>query len=254
MMIFLSAACLFALQAKRPVSGRPQPPAVKRQGVYIEGAVSFSNTGRGPGRSGSPREAQGGRPPRKASEMPKVVSRLWLQGDRRRLETTNPSGKRIVVVNRTGKFQLQPTMKTAFRLDISADMSHPGVRTLSLLDLNSKFDPETQLGGAEKLGTERVLGIECDIWRGNPTASRGTMTSNGRAPMRVWMPRNGKPAFPLKVEIVGIGPQSGTVSMEVTKVKYSDDMPDALFTVPKGYRIRQGAPPSGKRKPAPRGR
>lgn len=221
-------------------------PARRPTGVYIEGAASFSAP------AAAPMGPSGGRPPAQHPDSEgTMVSRLWIQGDKRRFETKNPNGTRIVVANETGRWQLQPALKTAFRLDTTAP-AHSGARFFSLLDLSSGFDPKTHLGSARRIATERVLGIECDVWRGNPTVSASPANPDARAPMRVWMPKNGQPAFPLKVEIVGMGPNGGAVTLRVTKLKFFDRMPDALFSVPKGYRVRKPAPTAVNKPPRSR--
>ena len=69
--------------------------------------------------------------------------------------------------------------------------------------------------------------------------------------MKVWMTKSGKPSFPLKVEVGGVGPNGGTVTAMITKLKFLDHVPASLFVVPKGYRIRQAPPLVTKPKRSP---
>ena len=57
--------------------------------------------------------------------------------------------------------------------------------------------------------------------------------------MRVWLPKSGKPPFPLKVELSGVGGSGASAVVTVTKLKFRDRIPQSMFVVPKGYKIRQ---------------
>src|SRR5262249_46304620 len=153
-------------------------------------------------------------------------------------EGGGPMGAHVVIINKTGRYQLQPMMKTAIRFDLAKPAAHKGA-LFSPMDPSVHFDPRSQLVHAEQVGTGSICGIECIIWRGEPPTGRpsSAVIPTQRHVMQAWMAKSGKPAFPLKVEVSGVGPNGADVTQTVTTIKFLDRIPAALFAVPKGYRI-----------------
>ncbi len=218
-------------------------------GIYFERAISLQ--------SGPVRQPPGGRPmaagqrpePGQRPRMEDLKAKGWISGNNMRLESISPTGARISITNKTGNYILQTTMKTAIRSNVPKPGVRKGVVSFSLIDPSVDFDPKIQLTNPRQIGTGPVCGIDCAIWVGPLMEARPASAAfpTERHVMKVWLAKSGRPALPLKVEVAGAGPNGGTVTAAITKLKFLDKIPASLFVVPKGYKIRQA--PSAFTKP-----
>lgn len=173
-----------------------------------------------------------------------ITARGWRSGSKTRLEMKKSVGTEISISNSTGIYRLQPTLKSAIRSLPAGHTAHAGEVRFSLMDPVNHFDPKTQLLRAKQIGKETVCGIECEIWQGDMLiAPMAIGHSPGQSrKMKVWIPKNGRPSFPLRLEAEGAAPNGGTVLAQFTRIRFLDRLPASLFVVPPTYKIRTAVP------------
>jgi hypothetical protein len=194
------------------------------EGIYIECRLSMSGTG--------DEAAVTGR---------RISGRIWLLGQRVRVELDAEGTLTTTIVNGEGTYRLLPSRKVALSLPSHEQNPAAGTQSLSFLNFADPFDPHVRLKNPRTIGSETLLGIDCDIWTGDappsPMLLAISKTTIDRRP-RYWLPRTGRPHFPLKAVVrsaAADAPAGGL--LVVTRLALGQAIPKEMFDLPDGYSI-----------------
>jgi outer membrane lipoprotein-sorting protein len=161
-----------------------------------------------------------------------VSAKVWVKGDKARLETNQPmTGPMIVLVDGAKVHQLFPQQKRGTVTTIETGRGGPK-NPMEFIIAN--VGQLTR--GAKKTGQQTIDGYPCDVYLQTKTGEGRSVT------MKAWVTRTTEPRLPLKVEISGhvkrpnmVVKQSQTT--RITGIRRGVAIPDSLFRVPAGYKI-----------------
>ena len=168
-------------------------------------------------------------------------ARIWLSGEKIRQEMSGPMGQQTTIVNSSGSYKLLSSQMIAVEVPGEIPPKDSRVQTFSLLSFAKPFDPGKRLTNARIIGSEKLLGVECDIWVSDsfgPPQIGAFEPAVAPGAFKFWFPKAIKPQFPLKAEIASMGRQNFNGSLLVTKLELGRSIPDSQFTVPEGYTIK----------------
>jgi outer membrane lipoprotein-sorting protein len=177
-----------------------------------------------------------------------VKAKVWVKGDRARLETSQPmTGPMVVLVNGTKVHQLFPQQK---RGTVSSIQTGKGGPKSPMEFIVANVEQLTR--NAKKTGRQTIDGFLCDVYQ-------QTRKDEGRSiTMKAWVTRSLQPPLPLKVEIVGqVNRPNMTMKQSqttrITGIKQGVAIADSLFKVPSGYKIVAAGAPGIPGGPGPAG-
>lgn len=177
-----------------------------------------------------------------------VTAKVWVKGDKARLETDQPmTGRMIVLVDGAKVHQLFPQQKRGTVATIKTGKSGPK-NPMEFIVAN--VGQLTR--GAKKTGQQTIDGYPCDVYLQTQKSEGRSMT------MKAWVTRTMQPRLPLKVEsTVQVKRPNMTVKQSqttrITGIKRGVAIPDSLFKVPTGYKIVAAGAPGVPGVPGPSG-
>lgn len=174
-----------------------------------------------------------------------IVSKVWVTQKQARANVSHPlEGEMIYLVNSNGMYQLQPSSKKGIKGDMPPEMKK-APDLFEPLVAQFAFDASGVLQSAKKVRSEKVSGYDCDVYSQSMTKEGITRT------ITVWMPKSGKPSFPIKAiktdRTVINKPGAKidqTVGQQVTlsAIKLDGPIDASLFKLPTGYNVVSGTP------------
>lgn len=162
-------------------------------------------------------------------------AKVWLRGDRARIESSAGGEPSVVIFAPPYLYRLLPRAKAGVRWTTSTNK--PSTVTAfspqELLRNPASIRRALTEGGARRTGATTLNGTACDLYVAQNFRGKGTTA-------RAWLRRSD--ALPVRLEVKG--PQFN-VAASWRDYKRPQSLPSALFTPPKNYKIReaQGAPP-----------
>jgi outer membrane lipoprotein-sorting protein len=167
----------------------------------------------------------------------KMVDKLWFKGRSFRREDLYARNKMLTVSNAGGTFVLLPGHSGAVQLAAPPPVSPTrasGIPGLMFLDA------ATIARTAKKVGTEKVGRYTADVYetRTRIPATQGAPPQEQT--MRYWVSRD----LPVPVQILmKSSPGTQTVSV-LQSVQLNIPIPDRMFQLPKGTKVRVVSPPA----------
>jgi hypothetical protein len=164
-----------------------------------------------------------------------VQARVLLLGPAARVETETGGTPSVVLFNPPYVYRLLPKSKAGVRWKL--DTTHPSnfndFDPQSLLRDPSRIKVALTRGGAKKLGNSVLTGVPVEIYEARDFGRKGQKA-------KVWLRRSD--SLPVRLEASG-----GQMQVVASWRDYArpQNLSAALFTAPKGYRVRQvtGRPP-----------
>jgi hypothetical protein len=182
---------------------------------------------------------------------PRIVTRLWFKGRYYRWEMTTDRGKIVDLAGPAGSFHLLPGSSEAMQ---RAGPPRPSVSRAPVYDIPGlMMFPSAAMIPAftRKVGTGKVGRYRADIYelrmsfpaRGPSRLPASRATPRQESITRYWVTHD-LPA-PVKVEVKPpIGPGSVTT---LQTARFNIPIPDSMFQLPRGVRIRPMHSPGGQR-------
>jgi hypothetical protein len=168
-----------------------------------------------------------------------VQARIWVKGEKARVESDNPeTGPILVLVDGPKVRTLFPQQKRG----MVRNDGPPSPWEVAIANV-------TQLTkGAKKLGRQNLEGHPCDIYERR--APDGSMT------LKAWITTDTQPRVPLRIEQkVQVRRPNVTIdrtqTTRITGLQFGAPIPDSLFAVPPGYKIVQAGAPGAPGMPGP---
>jgi outer membrane lipoprotein-sorting protein len=146
-----------------------------------------------------------------------VTSRVYLQDDSMRIESSMSGVQSIVIKNSEGMFTYMPEQQMAMRL---AELD---VQQQTVAGVDNYVEYLSGLS-AERVGSETVNGYDCDVYRYNDPEGEGVTTA------WVWKEHQ----FPVQVQVQG---PKGTTLIKMSNVQVGQAHPDSLFQLPAGVQV-----------------
>jgi hypothetical protein len=160
-----------------------------------------------------------------------LAARVFLKGQRARIETRISDRPIVFVLAAPYAFKLLPQAKAGvrWRVDRNAAQDVGGLNLQSLLRNPASLRGMLQRAGARKVASATINGTPSDIW-----TARNLGGQSGTA--KVWLRRSD--GLPLRLEAA-----SRTLATTVSWNDYRRNVPlsDALFRSPAGYSVRDSA-------------
>lgn len=161
-------------------------------------------------------------------------AKVLLRGERARIESSLGGQKIVMLWLRPYVYRLLPSSKSGIRYKASTPV--PELRALGanwprLMNSSSKIRAALQSRGARKTGTAKLNGVITEVY----SASRW---EGKNQPMKIWLRRSD--ALPMRLQT-----RSGNWNVTISWSNYRRNLSlaAALFSVPKGFRIRDAQPP-----------
>jgi hypothetical protein len=164
-----------------------------------------------------------------------VHARVLLRGNAARIESSSGGTPSVVLFSPPYVYRLLPASKAGVRwkLDAARDSNLADFDPQSLLRDPSKIRAALIGGGAKKTGNAVVNGVAAEIYQARDFGRKGQRAT-------VWLRKSD--SLPLRLEASG-----GQLQIIASWRDYArpKNLPTALFSVPKGFRVRSiaGRPP-----------
>lgn len=170
-----------------------------------------------------------------------VTSKVWITPTQARADVKHPlQGEVRFLVSNGYFYQLDPKTKTGVRGPIPPEMAK-SKDNFQLLVGQFAFDATNAIKVADKVRTETVSGIKCDVYA--KTATQG----DAKRSITIWMPQKQNPKFPIKaIKTDKVTKPGASVTqtdiITLSNVKVNAAIPASIFAVPAGYKITAGKP------------
>lgn len=166
-----------------------------------------------------------------------VNAHVLLSGQKARVETRLGQQPSVILWLRPYVYRLLPQSKTGVRYKSTSpmpEMQLPLSQWPQVMNDPGKIRGLFTARGARKTGSQTVDGVAADLY----TAKTWKTAAGNVSDFKIWLRRSD--ALPVKMES-----RSGGLKFAVKWRNYHRGVPLAasLFAVPKGYKIREGAPP-----------
>jgi len=166
-----------------------------------------------------------------------VTAKVWIKGDRVRLETKNPmTGDFLVISDGKDVYKLIPAQKAGQKSPAPSANGKP----ISPWELVTT-DVNRLRAEGKKVGRETIEGIGCDVYSASKSGKDGNSAS-----FKAWIGTVTGVPIPMKVVIkhsmVKPGAtMTGTQTMTITNLKTNVAVADSQFAIPKDYKIATGS-------------
>ena len=152
--------------------------------------------------------------------------RIWIRGNRVRREERSIAGTEVLIEADGMQFLFSPEAKKGLKRKVDK----PSART----DYPEYFDPQgfrewIEKTGAKKSGSERVNGVDCEVYT----------QSEGPATLKRWLRKDNGMPMKNAVEARPADAPHTVTTMKITRVKVGGTISDSLFQAPKGYEYKE---------------
>lgn len=152
-----------------------------------------------------------------ASSMETV--KIYWEDDRMRMENYTVAGLGVQIKDGRTMILYQPDKKTAIKT-VVPDKYAKSVQQMLTEQTNA-------VSGGKKTGTAKVAGIPCDVY-----TFAGSKGGSGKLYVST------DPRFPMPLkEVITVGTALRTVETKV--VKLNQDIPNSMFVLPKGTKVKE---------------
>jgi len=180
----------------------------------------------------------------------KVTSTLkfWTTAQSSRLDISHPlSGDQRFLVFKGYAYMVVPKAKAAIKTPLPPELRVGAKGDIERMIHALPGIPDKNAKLPSKVREETLLGYKCDVLE--VKASRNGQTRR----VTLWMPQTLRPRIPLKIVETQIIQKKGvnlreSRELEVTKIKLNVPVTQALFQVPKGYKVTLKKPPKRPRR------
>lgn len=168
-----------------------------------------------------------------SDEPPRSIDqKIWLKGEKFRVEMTHPQGKQITFGGPKGVYLMMSGMKGAMKLP--AEMAGQGNPGRTLLGQVAKSRSQKKVG-AEKVGRYAAEIYETTGPSPIPGAEPGAVATT-----RVWVSKE----VPIPVKVVTRMPPHFESVQTLHSVTLNRSIPETMFQLPKGTPVHETPPPS----------
>ncbi len=167
-----------------------------------------------------------------------VEGKVWVKGQRARLETNQPmSGPMVVLVNGAKVHTLFPQQKRGTVATVPTGKNGPRNPWEFIV-----ANVGNLTRGARKMGQQTIDGYPCDVYQRQRSRQGQTET------LKSWITRRTQPRLPLKVEnrMEVRRPNMSVSQSQITRIiglRIGVPIADTLFAVPAGYKIVEAGAP-----------
>jgi hypothetical protein len=152
--------------------------------------------------------------------------KTYWKGNNKRTEQLAVQGVTVDIKRGSTRYTYVPAKKAAIRMVVPQKYASKDVSVQKELELMAAQTKAT-VRKAKKIGSATVAGIKCDVYK-------VLMPKGGT--VRIYV--SADPRFPLPLRTVAsVGRESETT--ETRSIKLGGDVPDSMFSVPKGVKVRE---------------
>lgn len=163
------------------------------------------------------------------------TEKMYWEGDRIRMERYSVAGLSVQIKNGNTLYMYSPAEKKAIKITASGKESRTVQDMLQMIAGSTK--------GGKKVGAGTVVGIKCDVYMipvpGSKMSAKVYVSTDSRLPL------------PLKMQM---STGSGSQTIETRKLKLNYNVPDSMFSLPKGTKIEEKKLPQAPKVQPPAGR
>jgi hypothetical protein len=171
----------------------------------------------------------------------KTDLKLWFKGQSYRLESVSSGSKLTTLGGPNGTFAILPGGNEAMKLSGPIRQPMAGIPGLPVLD-SAAVQRVSKRVGAEKVGPYKTDVYEMrNLFQGVGSRKGRKKPAQQEMTTRFWISRD-LPA-PVKVAVQTTGMQSGPAVTVLKAARLNLSIPDSMFRLPRGMKIRAPAPP-----------
>ena len=146
-----------------------------------------------------------------------ITMKIWEKDEKMRIESVAGGMGFTTIYRKDGIYNIVPGQNMATKMPVPET-------TTNALKNHEKYLDEIKSLGAKQVGTENIDGVPCDIYEYNEPAAGSQI--------KVWVRQ--KERFPAKMTATVL---NKTTEIRFTDIQINKDVPDELFTIPKGMKI-----------------
>ena len=161
--------------------------------------------------------------------------KYYWEGDRLRDEKYTIGGVLVQIKNGRTLYMYDPAGKEAIKTTLPDELAKSVQQML--------MEQAVPLKDAKKVGAAKIAGIDCDVYM------MSKVEGGQRKSAKVYVSKDPRLPIPLRIEIT-MG--KGSQIVETRNVKLGGNIPDSMFSVPKGTKItvKTLPPPPSQAPPA----
>jgi len=170
-----------------------------------------------------------------------VNSKVWITPTQARADVKHPlNGEMRFLITNGYFYQLDPKTKTGVRGPVPPELAK-NKDNFDFLVGQFAFDASNAIKVADKVRTETVSGIKCDVY------AKSATQGDAKRSVTIWMPQQQNPKFPIKaIKTDKVTKPGASVTqtdvITLSNVKVNTVIPASVFAVPAGYKITDGKP------------